>query len=129
MSGEPPIQRIAKALADYLPYTGVSDLILILQAAPAEFEERFRLLDAPVDLLDEDITGAEQSVVSFNSDGSSTWEPTSTIAPAASNGQNAEQRSSTTQQDPDEGRTTTETDPPVGVNRSCGGDLRLRVAV
>ncbi|WP_254538592.1 sacsin N-terminal ATP-binding-like domain-containing protein [Halomarina litorea] len=111
MSGEPPIQRVAKALADYLPYPGVSELILILQAAPAEFEERLRLLDAPFDLLEEDITGAEQSVVSFNSDGSSTWEPTSTIASAVGNGRNAEPRSSTTQQDPDEGRTTTDTDP------------------
>lgn len=110
MSSDPPIQRIAKALADYLPYPGVSNLILILQAAPPEFKERLRLLDAPTDILDEDMREAEHAVVSFDSGGSSTWEPTSTIAPTAG-GKRTPESNSSTQQDADSDRTTTGTDP------------------
>lgn len=71
VEGEPPIQRIAKALADYVPYPGVSDLILIMQAPTEALEERLRLLDAPVDLLDGD-AAMDDAVVSFDDEGTST---------------------------------------------------------
>lgn len=106
-SGEQPIQRIAKALADYLPYPGVSNLILILQASPKEFEERLRLLDAPVDLLDAEMVGPEQTVVSFGSDESSSV--ASDVVLGGSGG--TVETGSSTRQESGEDRTTTQTDP------------------
>jgi hypothetical protein len=106
-SGEPPIQQVAKALADYLPYPGVSNLILILQASPEEFKERLRLLDAPVDLLEADMVEAKQTVVSFGSDESSA------VASDVKLGESGRTVGigSSTRQENGEDRTTTETNP------------------
>lgn len=107
VSGELPIQQIAKALADYLPYPGVSNLILILQATPEEFEEQLHLLDAPVNLLDADMMGAEQSVVSFGSHKSSGVASDLGIGGSGRTGGTG----SSSRQETGEARTTTETDP------------------
>lgn len=108
--GETPVQRIAKALADYVPYPSVSNLILILQAQPEELEDRLRLLDAPVDLLDGEQT-IDETVVSFDTE--SVGETTSTMPTQEGIGRSrtAQREALTPESNEGERRTTSATNP------------------